>query len=450
MGPRGRHRVTPLLLLIFFLVIGAHAYTSYANDWADPDYIVAGVFPRNTLAAQRSILRWAIYSARRGPWIWKECNYVRRDGQFNPDTRLVNDAGNFQALADSVLYNALAFAITTNGTKGTSSSYSLNVVNFIKIWFLNAETKMNPNLNYGQMQRGPTGQSGSRKGILDMKCMTKIVNAIEILRKTNCKDWTSDLDNQMKSWTTQYIRWLETANISLAEKVAPNNHGTFWYNQVAALKILIGDKAGALNVTNTYFASQYLSQITSDGEQPLEAARTRPYHYRAYNIAAMITNARLSAYVGNPSVWNQTTSTGSTIQTALDFTMNVNPSASNETIDTTNLYPSIAAVGAMYGDPQRRYSGFMKRQVPHYGEEACFLWNQPMEGGEEDSEHIAKTRTATSKHQPTALSGNASLKNNSERSSSKEHLYATSNSGATIPFERRCKGTVLSNSKSKT
>lgn len=84
-----------------------------------------------------------------------------------------------------------------------------------------------------------------------------------------------------------------------------SNHGSFYYSQLAAVKIILGDFAGATNVTNTYFSRQYLTQITADGEQvsifkhrvnlstnrklqPLEAARTRPYHYRAYNLAAII------------------------------------------------------------------------------------------------------------------------------------------------------------------
>ncbi|KAG6836430.1 hypothetical protein H0H93_008072 [Arthromyces matolae] len=208
----------------------------------------------------------------------------------------------------------------------------------------------------------------------------------------------------MNSWTTEYMGWLQTANLSLAEKAAPNNHGTFWSNQVAALKILIGDKNGALDVINAYFSEQYMSQITADGEQPLEAARTRPYHYHAYNLAAMITNARLSAYLGDPSVWNKPTTQGSTIKTALDFAMTLNASTSNETNHITNLFPSIAAVGAVYGDPQGLYAGFMQKEVPHYGEEANFLWNQPMAGGEEDSARAAHTLTEIAR-MPQSTSG---------------------------------------------
>ncbi|KAG6872196.1 hypothetical protein C0995_012088 [Termitomyces sp. Mi166 len=301
-----------------------------------------------------------------------------------------------------ILYNSIAFALTSNGSR--SSSYSVLAVNYIKTWFLNDDTKMNPNLNYAQMQRGPTGQIGSHTGILDLKGMAKIVTGIEIFRKTNCTDWTSDLDNQMNSWTNEYITWLESASISLEEEAAPNNHGTFWYNQAAALKILVGDAAGALNVTNTYFAKQYMAQITANGEQPLEAARTRPYHYHAYNLAAMITNARLSTYAGNPSVWNKTTNEGSTIKTALDFAMTLNAANSNESSYTAELYPSVAAVGAVYGDPEGKYSDFLAKGEPAYAEEACFLWNQPLRGGEEESNAIQASGTASAEGSQTTSS----------------------------------------------
>lgn len=94
-----------------------------------------------------------------------------------------------------------------------------------------------------------------------------------------------------------------------------SNHGTFYYNQLAALKILVGDLEGAKNATNDYFSKLYPAQIQTSGEQvgfcsslyvallkpwllkPLEAIRTRPYHYRAYNLAAMIVSGQSLLYV---------------------------------------------------------------------------------------------------------------------------------------------------------
>ena len=87
---------------------------------------------------------------------------MSRDGQFNPDVRTsgLNDIGNFGDLSDAVFYNSLAWAI--NG----SSKYSANVAHFIDTWFINPDTVMKPNLNYAQMQRGPTGQVGTHTGVL--------------------------------------------------------------------------------------------------------------------------------------------------------------------------------------------------------------------------------------------------------------------------------------------
>jgi len=42
----------------------------------------------------------------------------------------------------------------------------LRKVRFLSTWFIDEATRMNPNLNYGQMLRGPGGRPGSPTGIL--------------------------------------------------------------------------------------------------------------------------------------------------------------------------------------------------------------------------------------------------------------------------------------------
>lgn len=92
--------------------------------------------------------------------VWQQCNYVQKDGQLNPDNRLINNIGDFESMADAILYNALSYGLTGSG------EYATRVVNFINTWFLGGDTKMNPNLNYAQMQGGPDGQVGTHTGIL--------------------------------------------------------------------------------------------------------------------------------------------------------------------------------------------------------------------------------------------------------------------------------------------
>lgn len=157
---------------------------------------------------------------------------------------------------------------------------------------------------------------------------------------------------------------------------------------------MVGDITGAKNTTTTYFGEQYMDQINANGEQPLEAARTRPYHYRCYNLAAMITNARIAEYVGLGTFWNKTTTQGATIKTALDFALTVAPGDEA----AAELYPNIAAVAAVYGDADGKYAQFLANADNTYPAQAYFLWDQPFG----DSNLAAATPTSSSAPGATA------------------------------------------------
>ena len=63
-------------------------------------------------------------------------------------------------------------------------------------------------------------------------------------------------------------------------------------NQIAAMNILVGNADGARTALQGYFQNQFKDQIAASGEQPFEAVRTRPYHYRCFNLEAMIVSRR--------------------------------------------------------------------------------------------------------------------------------------------------------------
>ncbi|KAJ6625107.1 alginate lyase-domain-containing protein [Mycena sp. CBHHK59/15] len=403
--------IIPLLNWNPFARADVVPFSNYANDFVDPDPIAAGKF--------QTIVQWAEQLSAYGPWtvtskpiaapsgnkqdymswapywwpnctgvgntteltpqqIWMTCPYINKDGQFNPDRLTINDIGAFFNLSDAVLYNALAFSFQNE----SSSIYSQNIVKFMNTWFLDSTTGMNPNLNYAQMERGPNGQVGTHTGILDLKGFVKIVSGILILRKRKCTDWTADIDAQMVAWTQKYITWLETNRLGIDECASLNNHGSFCFNQLAALKLLVNDASGSANVSNTFFKGIYQGQINSTGDQPFEASRTHPYHYRNYNLAAMITNARLLKYADPKSdPWNTTTKAGATIKSALDMVMTVDPNASGEGYAVAEIFPNIAAVAATYGDPDGKYVAFLKKSFPDYASDADFLWDQPLAGG---------------------------------------------------------------------
>jgi hypothetical protein len=174
-------------------------------------------------------------------------------------------------LADAVLYNTLAWVINS------SSQYATNVANWINTWFLARDTYMKPNLNYARIVRGPkTSKIGRRTGVLDLRCMVKIVNAVLVLRAGNAPGWTSAIDSGQVAWAKSYIRWLTTGPLALAEAaatkcvthtLAQSNHGSYYYGQLAALQILVYDGASANPTIQKYFSTVFRNQVNGTGEQ---------------------------------------------------------------------------------------------------------------------------------------------------------------------------------------
>ena len=69
-----------------------------------------------------------------------------------------------------------------------------------------------------------------------------------------------------------------------------SNHATFFYAQLAAVKLAADDGSGAQDALNRYFDNQFMDHIAASGEQPFEAVRANPYHYRCFNLEAMIVS----------------------------------------------------------------------------------------------------------------------------------------------------------------
>ena len=143
---------------------------------------------------------------------WTTCPYVVRDGKVNPDTNLLEGPDAAQDMSQSVIYNAITYALQK------SSSYSQNVGTAIDAFFLSSSTGMHPNVNFGQLVRGPgkDHQIGTFTGILDLRGMVKVANAIQLMRGTQSPDWTSSRESGMTSWAKTYLSWLQNSNLGMS------------------------------------------------------------------------------------------------------------------------------------------------------------------------------------------------------------------------------------------
>jgi hypothetical protein len=84
-------------------------------------------------------------------------------------------------------------------------------------------------------------------------------------------------------WCNKYIDWLQTAPNAIVAAHATkwdqllhavdmsdplcSNHGTIFVNQLAGLKLIVQDTAGAANWTQGYFSGIFQGQVNSTGNQ---------------------------------------------------------------------------------------------------------------------------------------------------------------------------------------
>lgn len=153
--------------------------------------------------------------ANDGTSAWTTCKYVVKDGKVNPDVRDITGVSNVADATQSILYNAAAAVLSG------SHDYARTAVQFIQDFFLDSKNGMHPRVAYGQVIRGPGTQNGQYLGIIDLRGMVKVVNAVQIMRAAKEPAWTSALDTQMTNWAAQYVKWMQSDSLGQKALSAP-------------------------------------------------------------------------------------------------------------------------------------------------------------------------------------------------------------------------------------
>jgi hypothetical protein len=233
--------------------------------------------------------------------------YIQRDGMTNPD----NFVAHRQALIRlSLQVPALAAAWTLT----RDARYADHVRRHLHAWFVDADTRMNPNLLYAQAIHGRV--TGRGIGIIDTIHLVEVVRAARVLEAAGAI--TPEAARPVHDWFGQYVTWMTTHPYGIAERDAKNNHGTCWVMQVAAFAQYVG-RDDLLAACRTRFTDVIVpAQIAPDGSFPLEIARTKPYGYSLFNLDAMATICQiLSAPHGD--LWTFETADGRGVRRALAF-----------------------------------------------------------------------------------------------------------------------------------
>ncbi|KHN54196.1 alginate lyase family protein [Pectobacterium fontis] len=235
--------------------------------------------------------------------------WIRRDGQVNPASKDEETDG-----VRLATFTAQTQALTLAWYFSGKQAYADKAISMIRTWFIDPATRMNPNLDFAQGVPGIA--SGRGAGVLDGRYFsTRIVDSLIMLRQA--PGWTTQDEQQMQKWMSDYLHWLQTSKLGKKEATAQNNHGSWYTVQVAGIAWYLG-KIDVVKSMAQLQRQKLDHQLQPDGAQPEELARTRSFHYSYFNLQAITDMAMLASRVGE-NIWQYQTPQGSSVIKALDF-----------------------------------------------------------------------------------------------------------------------------------
>jgi hypothetical protein len=234
--------------------------------------------------------------------------YIRRDGQVNPEIERAQDHKNMDRVISVTHTLALAYYLFGD------ESYAAHAAQQLRTWFLNPDTRMNPNLEFGQGV--PGHNTGRGTGLIETRDVYRLVDAIGLL--AGSKSWTSADQKGMEGWCVRFLDWMLHSEKGKDEDAAKNNHGTYYDVQVVSLALFTGNKEVAKRVLQSVPQRRIEIQIEPDGRQPLELERTKSLGYSAMNLAGLFELALLGENVG-VDLWSFRSVDGRSIHKALAY-----------------------------------------------------------------------------------------------------------------------------------
>ena len=271
--------------------------------------------------------------------------YIRRDGERNPEIDKIDNHRVLDRMVGAVETLSLAYFFTSD------DKYAAKATDLLRAFFLNADTRMNPNLEYAQGIPGIN--TGRGIGLIETRGLTRVIDSIGLLH--GARAWTDAHQQGMEKWFAQFLQWMLESKNGRDEAAAKNNHGTYYDVQVVSFALFLGRRDSARVVLETAKQNRIALQIEPDGRQPLELARTKGWSYSVGNLDGLMLLARLGENVG-VDLWNYESRDGRSIRKALNFLM---PFAFGEKKWTYQqlgewppqmLFPLIRRASEKYGD----------------------------------------------------------------------------------------------------
>lgn len=205
--------------------------------------------------------------------------YINRDGHSNPELDKL-DRNRLAEVAARV--STLSTAWYFSGQK----QYAEKAAQLLRVWFFDAETKMNPNLNYAQVIPGHNNDQGRCYGVIDTYSFVEMLDAVQLLEKSEA--FTSADSKQLKAWFSELLNWILESEQGQEEARQKNNHSVAHDAQVIAFALYAENMEVAKAFLTNFPERRMFAQIEPDGSQPQELHRTLAFGYSQFNLHHMV------------------------------------------------------------------------------------------------------------------------------------------------------------------
>ena len=235
--------------------------------------------------------------------------YINRDGVSNPELNKL-DRNRLGITASRIITLSLAYYFSGE------EKYAEKATQLIRAWFLDKDTKMNPNLEYAQMIPGRNNNKGRSFGLIDSYSFVEMLDAIALLEQS--KSFTAKDSRQLRKWFGELTDWMLTSQQGIEEGNAANNHSVAYDTQIIAFLLYAGKTDKAKEIISALPERRIFAQIEPDGSQPHELRRTISFHYSHYNLAHFIDIMTMAKKLGM-DIDKKTSPDGRNVYKAADF-----------------------------------------------------------------------------------------------------------------------------------
>ena len=235
--------------------------------------------------------------------------YIRKDGVVNSEIDKL-DRMPLSKMARSVYSLSLAYYLTGD------NNYASKAVENLRIWFIDKNTKMNPNMNFGQTIPGRYEGKGRGEGVLDTYSFVEMLDGVELLKTS--KSFKKKDQEELNAWFTTYLNWMLTSEIGKEENDAKNNHSVAFDIQLTRYALFVGKEDVARKFITEFPEKRLFKQIEPNGAQPLELARTTAFGYSVFNLTHFIDMATMAKSL-NIDIFNAVSPDGRSITKAIEF-----------------------------------------------------------------------------------------------------------------------------------